>query len=259
MEEEPKNGEFVFLNHEYPYWGNILGRNRTVEYDKGKFNRYAKLGVISDELIKDFANKVKTNPKSTEGRCAYASLLMMMNGIRIGNEGSAEGYVSGLKQNKGEVVQTFGTTTLRNEHIEFKDGTMHLDFLGKEQVHHDIKIKDKFLVKYGKVYHDQSRPEDKWIGIDYDTLFKFTKENVGDGFIPKDFRTFCANLTAWKVIEEYLNKPKAETKTDANQEIKDVVAKVARRLGNTPGIAKRAYIDNRMLDWFKEQRLEIDD
>lgn len=218
----------------------------------GKFNRYAKIGAIADELTEKFKNNIAADK---DGRCSFACLIMMRYGIRIGNEDSAMGYTSGLEDNEGEVVQTFGTTTLQNKHVKIIDNKLVLDFLGKTQVEQHINIDDEFVINCAKKYYDPSRPDDKWLGIDYDMLFKFVKSEVGDAFIPKDFRTFCANVTGWKKIESFLDRPKCQTKTEANDEIKIIVETVAAQLGNTPSISKRNYIDSRMLDWFKSNRL----
>jgi DNA topoisomerase IB len=246
-------GRFTFEGEEFPYWGNPEGRNRTMDYDMGKFNRYAKIGAIADQFLTEMNRTVAANPNSIEGRCAYASILMLRHGVRIGNEDSAEGYVSGMKQNKGEIVNTYGTTTLLSDHIS-TEGGLTLHFLGKEQVSHNIKISDPTLIKYGTWYKQHSQPHEKWLGIDYDMLFDFVKQRLGEGFIPKDLRTFCGNITGWREIQKYLSKPQIDVKSDAKKEVKAVVEAVAARLGNTPGIAKRAYLDNRMLDWFLAQR-----
>ncbi|MDP1712206.1 MAG: hypothetical protein Q8K86_07095 [Candidatus Nanopelagicaceae bacterium] len=247
-------GKFTYLDNEYSYWGNPQGRSRTVEYNKGKFNRYAKLGSYADEVLKRLHEVVKNDHESVDGRCAFASLLMMLYGVRIGNEGSAEGYASGLEKNKGEIVNTYGTTTLLNKHVSFSDDAMTLDFIGKEQVEHNITITGGFFTRYGKLYHDPSNPDEKWLKIDYDLLFDFIKANVGKQFVPKDLRTFCANITAWNYMKDYLEKPKVDTRTDAKAEVREIVEKTAKRLGNTVGVARSAYLDNRMLDWFIDQR-----
>jgi DNA topoisomerase-1 len=247
---------FVYLNNEYPYWGNPRGRNKTVEYDKGKFNRYAKLGSYADEIIEELQAIIEKGHNTDDGRCAFASLLMMLYGVRIGNEGSAEGYVSGLKKNEGEIVHTYGTTTLLNRHISFPTGAMMLDFLGKEQVAHNIIVVNDFLKRYGKLYHDPNNPDEKWLKIDYATLFKFIKRNIGEQFIPKDLRTFCANISAWNYMKKILDKPLVDTKTNAKAEVREIVEKTAKRLGNTVGICRRAYLDHRMLNWFIDQRYE---
>ncbi|MBD3408520.1 MAG: hypothetical protein GF411_20520 [Candidatus Lokiarchaeota archaeon] len=251
---EPE-GYFVYGGDKYPYWGNPGGRSKTIEYEVGKFNRYAKMGHAADELVEKFERNVKQDWKGVKGRCSYACLVMMKYGIRIGNEDSAVGYESGLEETEGEIVQTYGTTTLLNKHVFVEEDKIILDFLGKTQVEQHVDIDDPFVVEYAKRYDDSDRPEEKWLGIDYDMLFDFVKSEVGDSFVPKDFRTFCANVTAWNEIKSYLDNPKRETRTDVNNEIKSVVEAVANQLGNTPGISKRNYIDSRMLDWFKSKRL----
>jgi len=252
--EEPQV-HFNYRGNEYPSWGNLSGKYRTSDYDQGKFNRYAKIGDMADQLESSFQHIVETNAGSVDGRCAYAALLMMNYGVRIGNEDSAEGYVSSMKQSKGQMVQTYGTTTLCNKHISFEGNKMDLHFLGKEQVENYVSIDDPFLVKHGHRFL-RNAPDERWLGIDYDMMFDFVKRNVGQGFVPKDFRTFCANVTAWNVIKEKLDTPKPGMKSEVNAEVADIVEVVSARLNNTPGIAKRNYIDNRMLDWFKHQRFD---
>jgi DNA topoisomerase IB len=256
LEFEEPFGYFEYAGEEYPFWGNPSGRAKTVEYDVGKFNKYAKIGESANELVAKFRRTVNREPNSIDGRCSYACLIMMQYGIRIGNEDSAMGYESGLEDNAGELVQTYGTTTLLNKHVQLKPSGIALNFLGKTQVEQHVTIDDPFVAQYAKKYHDAHLPDEKWLGIDYDILFDFVKSTVGDIFIPKDFRTFCANVTGWKSIKSYLDKPKRETRSDVNDEIKSVVESVANKLGNTPGISKRSYIDNRMLDWFKNERLK---
>lgn len=255
LEFNEPNGDFVYQNRKYPYWGNPSGRSRTIEYETGKFNRYAKMGLIADELLGEFRSTVESDPKSLDGRCSFACIVMMNYGIRIGNEDSAMGHESGLEHTENQFVQTYGTTTLLNKHVKMSDGNINLDFVGKTEVEQSVDINDPFIIKHAQIYYQQDRPDDKWIGIDYDTLFDFVKNEVGDSFVPKDFRTFCANTTAWRAIEQFLGRDKVETKTEANEEIKKITEIVAEQLGNTPGISKRNYIDSRMLDWFKAQRV----
>lgn len=253
---EPR-GWFDYDGKQYPYWGSVAGRLKTLDYDVAKFNRYAKIGDKINDIIDDLNGIIKSNWKSIDARCAFATLLMIEHGIRVGNEDSAMGYESGLEDNIGEIVQTYGVTTLLNKHVKFIDDYLKLHFLGKTQVEQNIKVFDVDIIKYAKLYYDEYLPDEKWIGIDYDMLFKFVKDRIGD-YVPKDFRTFCANVTGWESIEKFLDKPKLETKTEANGEIKQVVDVVSNKLGNTPNIAKAKYIDRRMLDWFKNKRLISD-
>jgi DNA topoisomerase IB len=254
VEYEEPSGRFTFAGKEYPFWGSLTGRASTENYELGKFNRYAKLGNIADKIVKDFSGMISSEASSVNGRCAYACMIMMMYGVRVGNEDSAEGYESGLEKNAGQFVHTYGTTTLLNEHISFHNNTMFLNFVGKEQVSHSIQITDPFFQKYGRAFWRPEAPKEKWLGVDYSFVFDFVKDNVGPKFIPKDFRTFCANTTGWGIIEKFLDRPTHPKKSDAKKEIAYLVELTAKRLGNTPGIAKRNYLDSRMLDWFLGQR-----
>lgn len=255
LEYNEPYGYFQFAGNEYPYWGNPNGKLKTINYDVGKFNRYAKMGMMADDLVEKFKSIIGEDYTNIDGRCSFASLIMMKYGIRIGNEDSAMGYESGKEENEGEFVQTYGTTTLLNKHVFVDKSTIKLNFLGKTQVEQNVYIDDDFIVKYAKLYDDANKPEEKWIGIDYNVLFDFVKEHVGSAFVPKDFRTFCANITCWNEIKAYLSKSKRNTRTEVNDEIKSVIESVAAQLGNTPGISKRNYVDNSMLDWFKNERL----
>lgn len=249
---------FQYYGLKYPVWSTFTASSRPEDYEKGKFNRYAKIGQMAEELERDFIRTITLEPRSLAARCAYACLTMMRYGIRIGNEGSAEGYVSGMKKSKGELVHTYGLTTLLNKHVMFGSKVMLLDFLGKEQVKHKIKVREPFLIDVGKNYWNRKDPNGKWLQLEYEQLFDYVHEHVGKSFVPKDFRTFCANTTGWRVITRFLDQPKREKKSDANKEIATVVWCVSRRLGNTPGIAKKNYLDHRMIDWFKAQRVKGD-
>lgn len=254
LKAEKPAGHFIYAGTQFPYWGNVTGRNYTIDYNVGKFNRYSKFGSMSDDVAESLKDIIRSRTNIIDGRCAYACYLMMQYGVRIGNEGSAEGYVSGLEKNIGEIVHTYGVTTLLNDHVLFDNDIMFLNFLGKEQVEQSITIGNSILVSYGRIYYDDSEPHKKWLSIDYDTLFGFIKKNIGGQFVPKDLRTFCANVSAWIYMQKYLNNKKTETKTDAKKELTAVVEMVANRLGNTPSVSRSNYLDKRMLDWFVSQR-----
>jgi len=246
---------FRYKGKKYPAWSSPKGRMKTVDYDLSKFNRYAKIGDRANELLSELKSIIKNKPKSIEARSAYAALLMMEHGIRTGNESSAEGYMSGLEENEGELVKTFGVSTLLPKHVEIKDGNLELNFLGKTQVEHRIKVLDPFMVKYGRFYLKHKNKFKTWLGIDYYELYKFIRNQVGEGFVPKDFRTFRGNTAAWDWIEPKLGR-KVETKTDANEVITQMVEHAASVLGNTPSVCRSSYLDSRMLDWIKDELIE---
>lgn len=249
---EPE-GYFKYNGNSYPFWGNPSGRLKTIDYDIGKFNRYAKFGFLADELEGKFRGILKSDPRSLDARCSFACLMMMKYGIRVGNDESASGYKSGMVGSEGDFVQTYGITTLLNKHVDPSDNNIVVEFLGKSQVEHTIVVDDP-IYKYGKFYKG-GYEESRWLGISYEALFDFVEAQLGRGFIPKDFRTFCANTQCWDIAKDFLNDGKVETKTEVNDEVKRIVEHVSNVLGNTPGVAKNSYLDSRFIDWFKSKRL----
>ena len=82
-----------------------------------KFNRALKLAIMFDELddkLKGFYQN--GNGLSLHAICSLAVRLLMHTGIRVGNEGSAEGYMTKphpYSKAKPEFVKTYGLTTLK--------------------------------------------------------------------------------------------------------------------------------------------------
>jgi len=247
-------GEFKYQGKTYPVWSSFEAHYKPGDSELGKFNRYAKLGLNADKVIAKFKDLIQKQPLSKEAHLAYACLLMLQSGIRVGNEDSAAGYESQLSGNPGEFVQTYGVTTLKPEHVEIHDNTLVLHFLGKKQVEQNIKIEDPFMVSFGEDYLDAAvGTQETWLGVDLGDLTRFIKLNFGEQFVPKDLRTFKANVTAFDLMRPYLDEAPVEKK-DAKEETKMLVAGVAEALGNTPAVAKGAYLDARMLEWFLNVR-----
>ena len=252
---------FTYQGKEYPVFSSFEGHYKPSDSVAGKQNRFAKLGKMADLVVKELRRVVEDDPLSMEGRLAFACLLMLLTGIRVGNESSAEGYASNLPNNPGEMVQTFGVTTLRPEHIQAEDDILKLDFLGKKQVAQNIKVTDPLLLDTGKLYlNDKVDPfassettADTWIGIALKDLVSYIKRTFGEQMIPKDLRAFFANTRFVDLVRDQLNMDKVD-KGAAKEELKAAIAGVAEGLGNTPAVTKSAYLDSRMLDWYLSQR-----
>lgn len=182
-----------------------------------------------------------------------------MTGIRIGNEESADGYVTkphpNQKDKKPEFVQTFGLTTLKREMVSFRNGNCILKFVGKKQVQQRLVIADKKLVTQWKRLYELTEKGEYMLSVtDYDVR-KFVKKSVGGKFMVKDFRTLFANLTAYEVMEKLLSKKKPTTKKEVKLEVRFITEEVSKKLGNTPAVCKRSYIDDMLLDFFKTKRI----
>lgn len=260
--------------------GNENGRLKTSD-KTGKFNRVAKIQKLYPEINEKLRSFCSIERNTERKACAYAVLMMIETGIRIGNEDSSNGYVSKAKKTEGQTLYTYGLTTLLKEHVsfiknvcsncntpdvcrkissalscdfKFTGNSMILKFIGKKSVAHEIIIKDDFLIKVGLEFYNAG--SDRWLNYDDqqevtdDLVAKFIKKSIGHGFSPKDFRAFRANVEAARLSEKILKEESKELKTKklVNQEIKRIVTDVSHVLGNTPGIAKKAYINPEILN-----------
>lgn len=230
--------------------GNFKGQNK----DAAKFNRVAKIQKSYPEI--DLKLRKFCEPKGLSERkaCAFAVLMMIESGIRVGNDESSEGYVSKAKKTEGQVLKTYGLTTLLHSHVSFpKDGTMVLKFIGKKSVEHFITITDPLLVRVGKEFSDHSMNE-RWIHLSNGEPIQdknvniFISKSIGNGFTAKDFRTFRANIETARLVNVAQQNvlPDSKKKT-VNEEIKKIVGDVSKILGNGPGIARKSYINPQIL------------
>jgi DNA topoisomerase I len=77
------------------------------------------------------------------------------------------------------------------------------------------------------------------------------KETAGDEYTAKDFRTWAGTVLA--AVTLAATDPEQRTKkTAAKRMITHAVKQVAHFLGNTPAVARSAYIDPRVFDRFRD-------
>lgn len=232
-------------------FGKVKGSN------ENKFNRSTKLAYMFDQLDTKFIGMIERgNGTSHTARCALAVRLMMYTGIRVGNESSAEGYMTKPHPNskaEPKFVKTYGLTTLRREFITFKRGRCYLNFLGKKQVDNSFELYGDLAQQIKVLY--QSQLEEPLFGITAYELTKFIRTSVGAQFSPKDFRTMRANIEAWHKVDELLQLEPISTKKELKLELKQIREHVAEMLNNTPAVCGRSYIDDMLFNYYETERL----
>jgi DNA topoisomerase IB len=210
-----------------------------------KFNRAAVLLSKFETIDIRLKNILTKEKESTESfKCALGTLLLLHTGIRVGNEDSADGYMTQPHPNQKDAVskfvQTYGLTTLQNRHfIRQQDNTYLLDFIGKKQVKNTFKVNDTVLcTAIDKLL--QSNQTETTLGINDYTLTKYIKANIGEQFSPKDFRTATANKLAWQFITSI--NPMFKVKRHLKPQINLLFTFVSSKLNNLPGTAKKNYV-----------------
>lgn len=224
-------------------------------YDK--HNRMVKLALRFEELSEKFDRMIEKGDYVTDtARFALACKMMMYTGIRIGNEGSAEGYITKPHPNskkEPEFVQTYGLTTLLPEHVMVKGRKVYLNFIGKKQVENSFTLTGDLAMQVKEVMKTVEQGETLFEITEYE-LTKFIKRYVGRRFTPKDFRTLRANMYAWEKFTEICERELPSTKTEFNKEVKEIATYVSEHLNNTQSVAKASYIDSMLWDEVAEAR-----
>ena len=180
----------------------------------------------------------------TRDRVLAAAVRLLDVGLfRIGGEEYAE-EGGGL-----------GLATLRPEHVAIREGTMVFDYPAKSGVRRVHEITDpQALEVVAELRRRRGGPEEllahragrRWAPLRSEDINEYIKQGVGEEFSAKDFRTWNATVLAATVVAA--TGQEAHTKTARQRVVKAAVRDVAELLGNTPAVARRAYIDPQVFD-----------
>ncbi|WP_440533653.1 DNA topoisomerase IB [Variovorax sp. YR566] len=164
--------------------------------------------------------------------------------LRVGNEEYASSNGS------------YGLTTLRNRHAAVQGQALRLRFRGKSGVMHEAKLDDPRVARV--VRQCQQLPGQ--------ALFQYVDEDAegggngelrsvsstdvndylaeaaqGERFTAKDFRTWHGTVQALE-LTRLACEPGRAAADGTRYSAKDILAAVARQLGNTPAVCKKAYV-----------------
>jgi DNA topoisomerase-1 len=215
--------------------------------EKLKFDRILRfaenLPKLRRQLKKDLARKRLDKQK------VLACVVRLIDEayFRVGNER----YV---KENN-----SYGITTLRSKHTDVTGDTVTFDFMGKSGKEHVKQITDKQIARIVRKLdelpgYEVFRYQDKK-GVMHDIhsedVNEYIKDHMGEDFSAKDFRTWGGTLLA---TTELLAAKECKTQKERQKMVSSTVKSVAKRLGNTPAIARGSYIDPRVIDAYMESK-----
>ena len=90
------------------------------------------------------------------------------------------------------------------------------------------------------------RERRRWHGVRSEQISEYLKQQIGDQYSAKDFRTW--NATVLATVSVAADGREATSKRARKRAIDGAVRGVAEVLGNTPAVARRSYIDPRVFD-----------
>ena len=221
----------------HPHWRELK--------DREKFNRSLAFAQSLPGARRLITKHLRTDGTGPERAFAAALRIVDAGALRIGGERYAE------------VNGSYGTTTLRVEHVTVQGNEVRFDFPGKSGQEWHTLIEDPDLVAalapmLARPHADTALAyegtDGAWHSISAASLNAFLKEVTGGDFTAKDFRTWQATVVAAMHLARAF--PLAATKTDKRKAVAATARKVADHLGNTPSIARKSYIDPRVVDRF---------
>jgi DNA topoisomerase IB len=153
-----------------------------------------------------------------------------------------------------------GVATLLCGDVHVRGGEIHFDYIAKGGIQRRLRIRDARLAPLVTALRRGRSAEDRLLcyrkgnttaEIRAEDINRRFQELTAPGFTAKDLRTWHATVLAAVIIagEE---PPKSETGRRRTE--KAVMKEVAEQLGNTPAVARRSYVDPRVLTAWEEGR-----
>jgi DNA topoisomerase-1 len=148
-----------------------------------------------------------------------------------------------------------GLTTIQKEHVAIENDAALFDYPAKGGVRRVQAVTDPESVEVVRTLRRRRaggeqllayREGRSWIPVRADDVNAYLKERLGEEFSAKDFRTWNATVLAAAALAA--DGADARTKSARRRATRAAVRSVAEVLGNTPAVARRAYIDPRVFD-----------
>jgi DNA topoisomerase IB len=219
--------------------------------DTEKFEHMVSFGEALPMLRDQVREHLALDGMPQERALACATRLLDLGFFRIGTEGYAE-------EN-----ESFGLATMRKSHVTLADGVIRFDFpakSGKRRIQSVVDESVYEVVAELKARRGGGREllayrEDgdtgSWVDVKSGDINRYIKEVTGDEFTAKDFRTWNATTLAAVALAV---SSRLRSESGKKRAVAHAMKEVARYLGNTPAVARKSYVDPRVVDRFNEGR-----
>jgi DNA topoisomerase-1 len=165
---------------------------------------------------------------------------------------------AGLFRSGGDEYETehgsHGVATLLRHHVRVKGEEISFEFPAKSGQLREAVMNDQLLARAVLSLKRSTYPGERllayrdrlgWHELHSGDLNVAFKEVAGEEFTVKDLRTWAATVTAAVALAQ--TGPLA-TDREIRRAEKDAMKVVAEHLGNTPAVARRSYVDPRVLE-----------
>jgi DNA topoisomerase-1 len=215
--------------------------------DGAKFERLiafaSALPAIREQVERDLARPGLPREKVV----AAVVRLLELTLIRVGNDEYAR------------LNRSFGLTTLRDRHATVEGSAITFRFRGKSGQQHEVGLRDRRLA--GVVRRCRDLPGQE--------LFQYLDEDgeaqdiasddvngylvaVAPGVTAKDFRTWAGTVLAYRALRAI---GKGKTEREQQRNVAAAIQATADGLGNTPAVARSAYVHPAVVDAYLDGRI----
>lgn len=211
----------------HPRWAEVR--------DQTKFHRMSLFGEALPGIRERIAADMGQRGLPREKVLATVVQLLGTTFIRIGNPE----YV--------KANDSFGLTTLLDDHVEIEGGEVRFEFRGKSGKEHAVSLKDKRLARIVKQCQDVPGQrlfqyiDEEGIShpITSSDVNGYIREIGGAEFTAKDFRTWGGTTLA---ILAFAELGPCDDAAALKKNTVQMIKSVAEQLGNTQAVCRRYYV-----------------
>ncbi len=154
---------------------------------------------------------------------------------------------------------SYGLTTMRSRHLSIDGDELVFDYNGKSGQHQHRVVEDARLARVvaeldaepGYEIFKYTDADGNKVYVDSTDLNEYIHQIMGEAYSAKDFRTWAGTSLAALALDELGIGADARA---SQKNVRAAVERVAKRLGNTPSIARGSYIDPRVIDTYLDGR-----
>jgi DNA topoisomerase I len=218
--------------------------------DETKYGRMVAFGEALSTIRERIAHDLVLPGLPREKVLATVVALLDMTHLRIGN------------QEYAQENESYGLTTLRNNHVAVSGSTIRLQFRGKAGKEHVIDVRDRRLARIikrcqelpGQEIFQYLDGEGQLHPINSDDVNEYLQEITGQEFTAKDFRTWAGTVVATCALKE---AGTFESDTQARKNVVGAIKVAAAHLGNTPAICRKSYVHPAVVDAYLDGTLLV--
>jgi DNA topoisomerase IB len=214
--------------------------------DRAKHDRVLDVGTRLPRARARVSDFLALDGMPRERALATAFRLLDLGLFRVGGEAYADENGS------------YGLATLEKRHVHLDGDRVAFDYEAKSGQQHHVVVDDpavrdavtELLRRRGGgpqllAYREGRR----WRDVTSRDINEFVKEVVGGDVSAKDFRTWHATVVAAVALAE--TGDVARSTAARRRALRRAAERVSEQLGNTPTVARRSYMDPRIVDRFE--------